>query len=120
MERADIKMAIDIVDQFDEPQADHVAYVLIGCGNEITRLRQQVATLTEQRDEMLGVFNIVISEMEQRNVISNGNAPGHAHSVPGVWDSDNGALAGKKCAWCATWAKAKEISAAIQSSEVTK
>lgn len=50
MERADIKMAIDIVDQFDEPQADHVAYVLIGCSNEITRLRQQVATLTEQRD----------------------------------------------------------------------
>ena len=36
-----------------------------------------------------------------------GNAPGHAHEVPGVWDSDNGELAGKPCAWCAVWAEAK-------------
>ena len=36
-----------------------------------------------------------------------GNAPGHAHEVPGVWDSDNGELAGKPCAWCAMWAEAK-------------
>lgn len=38
-----------------------------------------------------------------------GNAPGHAHEVPGVWDSDNGKLAGKPCAWCKTWAKAKAL-----------
>jgi hypothetical protein len=31
------------------------------------------------------------------------NAPGHAHRVPGVWDEDNGAKAGKPCAWCLTW-----------------
>ena len=35
-----------------------------------------------------------------------GNAPGHGHSVPGVWDCDNGALAGKKCAWCKVWNEA--------------
>jgi hypothetical protein len=35
-----------------------------------------------------------------------GNAPGHGHEVPGVWDSDNGELAGKPCAWCAVWARA--------------
>ena len=35
-----------------------------------------------------------------------GNAPGHAHEVPGVWDDDNGELAGKPCAWCAVWARA--------------
>lgn len=35
----------------------------------------------------------------------NGDAPGHAHEIPGVWDSDNGAMAGKPCAWCLTWRK---------------
>lgn len=38
-----------------------------------------------------------------------GNAPGHGHEIPGIWDSDNGALAGKPCAWCATWAHAKAV-----------
>jgi hypothetical protein len=32
-----------------------------------------------------------------------GNGPGHGHQIPGVWDDDNGALAGKPCAWCALW-----------------
>ena len=32
-----------------------------------------------------------------------GNAPGHGHSMSGVWDDDNGALAGKECAWCKAW-----------------
>jgi hypothetical protein len=34
---------------------------------------------------------------------SNGNAPGHCHSRPGIWDDDNGALSGKPCAWCIAW-----------------
>ena len=34
---------------------------------------------------------------------SRGNAPGHGHSISGVWDDDNGALAGKECAWCKAW-----------------
>jgi hypothetical protein len=34
-----------------------------------------------------------------------GNAPGHAHRIVGIWDSDNGAKAGKPCAWCLTWQK---------------
>ncbi|HDR8979459.1 TPA: hypothetical protein QDA90_004263 [Burkholderia vietnamiensis] len=36
------------------------------------------------------------------------NAPGHAHAVPGIWDSDNGAKAGTQCAWCVTWNAARE------------
>ncbi|VBL08715.1 hypothetical protein [Burkholderia pseudomallei] len=35
------------------------------------------------------------------------NAPGHAHDMPGIWDSDNGAKAGTQCAWCATWNAAR-------------
>ena len=61
-----------------------------------------------QRDELLAVIQLVIAEMEHRDR-SDGNAPGHGHEIPGVWDSDNGALAGKPCAWCAVWKKAKEI-----------
>ena len=34
-----------------------------------------------------------------------GNSPDHKHSVPGIWDSDNGDLAGLPCAWCLTWVK---------------
>ncbi|WP_147485887.1 hypothetical protein [Burkholderia pseudomallei] len=35
------------------------------------------------------------------------NAPDHAHDMPGIWDSDNGAKAGTQCAWCATWNAAR-------------
>lgn len=41
-----------------------------------------------------------------------GNAPGHAHAIPGIWDSDNGAKAGKPCAWCKTWNLARAAIAA--------
>lgn len=74
----------------------------------------RVAELEKQRDELLEVFQLVISEMKHRDR-NDGNAPGHGHSIPGVWDSDNGALAGKPCAWCAVWKKAKEICADIAS-----
>jgi hypothetical protein len=36
------------------------------------------------------------------------NAPGHAHKVPGIWDSDNGARAGMPCALCLTWNNARQ------------
>lgn len=35
-------------------------------------------------------------------------APGHCHRIAGIWDDDNGRLAGKPCQWCATWLAAKE------------
>jgi len=53
MERADIKLAIDMLEgvKMEEPcednmAIDHCINVLEDCGNDITRLRQQVATLT--------------------------------------------------------------------------
>lgn len=52
----------------------------------------------------------VVREHPRRSA-NRGNAPGHGHSVPGVWDSDNGALAGTECAWCKTW---NEAIAALQ------
>lgn len=42
-----------------------------------------------------------------------GNAPGHNHKVPGVWDGDNrDELARQKCAWCAAWRRVNDLLAA--------
>ncbi|MCR4319717.1 MAG: hypothetical protein NUV74_05200 [Candidatus Brocadiaceae bacterium] len=40
---------------------------------------------------------------------NDGNAPGHCHRIPGIWDRDNGDKAGTQCSWCAIWAKAKSM-----------
>lgn len=42
---------------------------------------------------------------------SNGRpgSPNHGHCVPGVWDSDNGYLAGKECAECAIYEEARRL-----------
>ncbi len=49
---------------------------------------------------------LLVQLCENPGIREDGNAPGHSHEVPGVWDSDNGDLAGKPCAWCAVWARA--------------
>ena len=36
-------------------------------------------------------------------------SPNHSHSVPGIWDSDNGELANKPCAECALYDEARRI-----------
>lgn len=43
MDRADIKLALDMVDQWEDPQADHVASTLMDCGNLIHALRNELA-----------------------------------------------------------------------------
>lgn len=53
-----------------------------------------------------GVLRAVFDELDD----GDGNAPGHGHEVPGVWDEDNGReLAGKPCEWCATWTLFREL-----------
>lgn len=87
--------------------------MIIGAQEAAAELRR-LHEVEKQRDELLEVFQLVIAEMEHRDR-NDGNAPGHGHDIPGVWDSDNGDLAGKPCAWCAVWKKAKELCAAIAS-----
>jgi|GEM_PF-4140376 len=41
-------------------------------------------------------------------------SPNHGHSIPGIWDSDNGDLAGKPCAECALYDLAVARIAALQ------
>lgn len=53
------------------------------------------------------LLDAVMRELKAKGHSKDGNAPGHAHTVPGVWDADNKkGLAGKPCAWCALWNKA--------------
>ena len=50
-------------------------------------------------------------EQQKDRVGRNGNAPGHGHSTPGIWDSDNGEIAGHECAECALFELASKLSA---------
>lgn len=36
-------------------------------------------------------------------------SPNHGHEIPGIWDRDNGAKAGKPCAECALYDEARAI-----------
>lgn len=71
-------------------------------------------------DGLADVLIAVFSEIEARYGDGDGNAPGHGHEIPGIWDSDNGDLAGQPCAWCALWNKAKSMLAATPSPEAGK
>lgn len=65
--------------------------------DEIQSLRQRVERLE-------GALRGIVDHFDK---CDDGNAPGHAHSIPGIWDSDNHpAIAGKTCEWCAHWAEA--------------
>lgn len=65
-------------------------------------LKAEVAKL---RDVMACVVNEV-----PRHEGRNGNAPGHCHSIPGVWDQGNGAKSGTECGWCKVWNAAVAMS----------
>lgn len=74
-----------------------------------------------ERDDVAGDANnwrelleAVIRETPNKFPSQNLNAPGHSHSIPGIWDSDNirNGLAGKQCAWCFAWNKASAAIAA--------
>lgn len=74
---------------------------------------QQPAPLAvPEGDRLRQVLTAVFRELEARGDIGDGNAPGHAHERPGIWDDDNDALSGKACAWCALWAEGKRLLAA--------
>lgn len=54
------------------------------------------ALLQEARDEL----SAIMARLDP----GDGNAPGHGHKIPGIWDDDNSReLAGQPCHWCARW-----------------
>lgn len=74
---------------------------------EIWNNRPRVAELEAELADAVSLFKLVMDEHPGKE--RNGNAPGHCHEIPGIWDSDNGAKAGKPCAWCAVWNNAHKF-----------
>lgn len=76
------------------------------------------ALVAAQCGEMQAVISAIVAEIPHRSRHAiNGNAPGHAHRDPGIWDSDNGPLAGKECGWCKAWAAAVALDAKAKGGE---
>jgi hypothetical protein len=69
----------------------------------------EIAALRAECEGLRKVMACVVSEVP-RYTHCDGNAPGHCHSVPGIWDSDNGAKAGTECGWCTVWNAAVAMS----------
>jgi hypothetical protein len=59
----------------------------------------------------------VVREIPHRNPTRNGDAPGHSHRKPGIWDDFNGPKSGTPCAWCLVWKEANQAIAALQPKE---
>lgn len=75
-------------------------------------LPAEIEAVIGRQERELAKLRKVISEVVRGNDRwrDDGNAPGHCHQVPGIWDGDNGAKAGTECAWCKVWASAVAIS----------
>jgi|GEM_PF-3310547 len=69
---------------------------------------KSIAALERDAAHWRALLTAVMREIPKRHLNRNGDAPGHSHSVPGIWDSDNGDKAGKPCAWCLVWKKAND------------
>lgn len=64
----------------------------------------QPETLPVPREILEGLVAILDRRGDNRK-----GSPNHGHQVPGIWDSDNGVLAGKPCAECAIYDAAREL-----------
>ena len=75
------------------------------CSDELRALasRAGVDGDSKWRDLLLAI----VTERPKRSRNHHGDAPGHSHDIVGIWDSDNGVLAGKECAWCKAWREAE-------------
>lgn len=70
--------------------------------------KAEIATLKVQRDELLAEVGewraikaaYLIEYAARPNAFHPGQYHGHAHDIDGIWDRDNGVLAGCKCVAC--------------------
>lgn len=118
---------------FGVPDAEYLAAVspatVLALLEEIDQLRdshEQVCTnynrvsfvageRGEERDQLKAeneaLRTLVLSALEEGKGRpgTGGNAPGHCHAVPGIWDRGNGERSGTTCGWCRIWNAAQAM-----------
>ncbi|SDS78656.1 hypothetical protein SAMN05216496_2420 [Pseudomonas sp. Z003-0.4C(8344-21)] len=70
---------------------------------------REIEQLKAENEALRSVMACVVNEIP-KHTSGNGNAPGHCHAIPGVWDQGNGAKSGIECAWCKVWNAAVAMS----------
>jgi hypothetical protein len=70
---------------------------------EHEELKHERDQLKAENDRFRELMAAVAREKPRSLSYPPGNAPGHSHAIPGVWDSDNGDKAGTECGWCKVW-----------------
>lgn len=92
----------------------HHEYRLIA---DATLAATQPAAQAMDAERLRNLLCRLVEQLEPRHQRRDGNAPGHGHTIPGVWDKGNGELAGRKCVWCEVWQEALEVHAAAQAKQ---
>lgn len=67
-----------------------------------TALCERQPYASQNTVELAELLSGLVDIASKRNRGRRGS-PNHSHSIPGVWDGDNGELAGKPCAECALY-----------------
>ena len=79
----------------------------------VAHLQKQLAESEEERKALLAERDDALRTLTRLVYAfrrpERGDAPGHSHQVPGIWDKDNGERAGKPCELCLAWAQATRI-----------
>lgn len=57
---------------------------------------------------VLEVLRRLVASVPTYSIVA-GNAPGHDHKNPPLWDADNRDKAGTTCEWCAAFRAAQEL-----------
>ena len=101
-----VELADRLADAIDTNMMDGTARrTLHGLTTELRALASRAGGDGDSkwRDLLLAI----VTERPKRSRNHHGDAPGHSHYIAGIWDSDNGVLAGKECAWCKAWREAE-------------
>ncbi len=89
-------------------QRDYLATRVSDAGGQALFMRSEIEKLKADNESLRG---LVLSALEEGNGRpgTGGNAPGHCHAVPGVWDRGNGERSGTACGWCRIWNAAQAM-----------
>jgi hypothetical protein len=95
---------VDIIDTIITNGFKHPV-IEIAINNWISTIQNSRSKVDPEADLKKAVRDVVNSVEEH-----NGNAPGHGHSVPGIWDLDNKeGIKGQPCERCAKWQRMKTL-----------